>query len=254
MKFPGAPYGLKMACGENPKRVYGSQGALAVDAHGQRRRLPRVVDPRRAPTATSCERWRRRRAADPAKRRTRDLSSRRWPACCAARSWCRTTATAPTRWRRCSTWRTSSASRSPPSTTARGVQDRATCWRARASAATCGGLVGLQDGGLRRHPAERGAGATRRARCAIVHSDSAQGIQRLNQEAAKAMARRARPASASPTRTTRCAGSPSTRPGRSASTADRHARGGQDGRRGGLVAATRSASTAKPSRCTSTAR
>ncbi len=25
-KFPGAPYGLKMACGENPKRVYGSKG------------------------------------------------------------------------------------------------------------------------------------------------------------------------------------------------------------------------------------
>ncbi|WP_204329078.1 hypothetical protein, partial [Proteus mirabilis] len=23
MKFPGAPWGLKMACGENPKRVYG---------------------------------------------------------------------------------------------------------------------------------------------------------------------------------------------------------------------------------------
>ena len=28
MKFPGAPYGLKMACGENPKRVYGSKGAF----------------------------------------------------------------------------------------------------------------------------------------------------------------------------------------------------------------------------------
>jgi imidazolonepropionase-like amidohydrolase len=26
MKFPGAPYGLKMACGENPKRVYLSRG------------------------------------------------------------------------------------------------------------------------------------------------------------------------------------------------------------------------------------
>lgn len=26
MKFPGAPYGLKMACGENPKRVYGMSG------------------------------------------------------------------------------------------------------------------------------------------------------------------------------------------------------------------------------------
>jgi len=25
MKFPGAPYGLKMACGENPKRVYGQK-------------------------------------------------------------------------------------------------------------------------------------------------------------------------------------------------------------------------------------
>lgn len=28
MKFPGAPYGLKMACGENPKRVYGDKGRL----------------------------------------------------------------------------------------------------------------------------------------------------------------------------------------------------------------------------------
>jgi imidazolonepropionase-like amidohydrolase len=27
MKFPGAAYGLKMACGENPKRVYGSKGS-----------------------------------------------------------------------------------------------------------------------------------------------------------------------------------------------------------------------------------
>ena len=39
MKVPGAPYGLKMACGENPKRVYGSKnrqpstrmGNIAVD-------------------------------------------------------------------------------------------------------------------------------------------------------------------------------------------------------------------------------
>ncbi|MFC6631999.1 amidohydrolase [Microbulbifer taiwanensis] len=28
MKFPGAPYGVKMACGENPKRVYGGKGTL----------------------------------------------------------------------------------------------------------------------------------------------------------------------------------------------------------------------------------
>ena len=46
MKFPGAPYGLKMACGENPKRVYAA--ARPVDADGQRRRLSRRVDPGRA--------------------------------------------------------------------------------------------------------------------------------------------------------------------------------------------------------------
>src|SRR6478735_2373212 len=28
MKFPGAPYSLKMACGENPKRVYGEKGEM----------------------------------------------------------------------------------------------------------------------------------------------------------------------------------------------------------------------------------
>jgi imidazolonepropionase-like amidohydrolase len=28
MKFPGAPHGLKMACGENPKRFYGGQGQM----------------------------------------------------------------------------------------------------------------------------------------------------------------------------------------------------------------------------------
>jgi imidazolonepropionase-like amidohydrolase len=28
MKFPGAPYSLKMACGENPKRVYGNKGQM----------------------------------------------------------------------------------------------------------------------------------------------------------------------------------------------------------------------------------
>ena len=29
MKFPGAPHGLKMACGENPKRVYGFERLVA---------------------------------------------------------------------------------------------------------------------------------------------------------------------------------------------------------------------------------
>lgn len=34
MKFPGAPYGLKMACGENPKRVYGSRGRAPATRMG----------------------------------------------------------------------------------------------------------------------------------------------------------------------------------------------------------------------------
>ena len=34
MKFPGAPYGLKMACGENPKRVYGGKSRLPSTAMG----------------------------------------------------------------------------------------------------------------------------------------------------------------------------------------------------------------------------
>ena len=63
MNFPGAPWGLKMACGENPKRVYGQKGgpstrmgniagfrAAFADAAEQRRRqrLALCVDHGRA--------------------------------------------------------------------------------------------------------------------------------------------------------------------------------------------------------------
>lgn len=34
MKFPDAPYGLKLACGENPKRVYGSKGQAPMTRMG----------------------------------------------------------------------------------------------------------------------------------------------------------------------------------------------------------------------------
>jgi len=34
MKFPGAPYGLKMACGENPKRFYGEKGRSPMTRMG----------------------------------------------------------------------------------------------------------------------------------------------------------------------------------------------------------------------------
>ena len=72
MKFPGAPYGLKMACGENPMRVYG--GAQ----HARRRRgwatSPAIARPgsRRPSTARRCARG-RRADPDPTKRPDRNL-------------------------------------------------------------------------------------------------------------------------------------------------------------------------------------
>jgi imidazolonepropionase-like amidohydrolase len=39
MRFPGAPNGLKMACGENPKRVYGSKGQQPISRMGNIKKL-----------------------------------------------------------------------------------------------------------------------------------------------------------------------------------------------------------------------
>lgn len=39
MRFPGAPFGLKMACGENPKRVYGGRGQQPMSRMGSIFRL-----------------------------------------------------------------------------------------------------------------------------------------------------------------------------------------------------------------------
>ncbi|HST62441.1 MAG TPA: amidohydrolase [Longimicrobium sp.] len=50
MKFPGAPYGLKMACGENPKRVYGERGGPGTrmgNVAGYRTAWIRAADYRR---------------------------------------------------------------------------------------------------------------------------------------------------------------------------------------------------------------
>jgi imidazolonepropionase-like amidohydrolase len=50
MKFPGAKYGLKMACGENPKRVYGQRGGPSTrmgNVAGYRAAWIKAVDYRR---------------------------------------------------------------------------------------------------------------------------------------------------------------------------------------------------------------
>jgi imidazolonepropionase-like amidohydrolase len=71
MKFPGAPYGLKMACGENPKRVYGGRNSAPQT------RMGNVAGYRRAWSAAtdyrdSFKRW-RDGGADPAKQPDRNL-------------------------------------------------------------------------------------------------------------------------------------------------------------------------------------
>jgi len=71
MKFPGAPYGLKMACGENPKRVYGTRNASPQTRMGNvagfRRAWQSAVEYR-----DSLRRW-KSAGSDPEKRPARNL-------------------------------------------------------------------------------------------------------------------------------------------------------------------------------------
>ncbi|CAN5424860.1 amidohydrolase [soil metagenome] len=64
MKFPGAPYSLKMACGENPKRVYGSKGRQPST------RMGNIAVDRQ--TWIKAREYQKKRAAN--KEQTRDLS------------------------------------------------------------------------------------------------------------------------------------------------------------------------------------
>jgi imidazolonepropionase-like amidohydrolase len=67
MKFPGAPYGLKIACGENPMRTYGGRGRSPAsrmgNVAGYRRAWIEAADYRRRQDA-----WRRSGTGDPPRR------------------------------------------------------------------------------------------------------------------------------------------------------------------------------------------
>jgi imidazolonepropionase-like amidohydrolase len=71
MKFPGAPYGLKMACGENPKRVYGEKNRAPSTAMGNMAGY-RAAWIRAAKYRDDLAAW-RKAGADPTKQPTRDL-------------------------------------------------------------------------------------------------------------------------------------------------------------------------------------
>src|SRR5688500_1031630 len=71
MKFPGAPYGLKMACGENPKRVYGERSRSPATAMGNMAGY-RMAWIRGAKYRDDMAAW-KKAGSDPTKRPTRDL-------------------------------------------------------------------------------------------------------------------------------------------------------------------------------------
>jgi imidazolonepropionase-like amidohydrolase len=71
MKFPGAPYGLKMACGENPKRVYGERSRTPSTAMGNMAGY-RTAWIRAAKYRDDMAAW-RKQGADPTRQPTRDL-------------------------------------------------------------------------------------------------------------------------------------------------------------------------------------
>ena len=94
MKFPGAPYGLKMACGENPKRVYGSKNQMPQTRMGNIAYVRQTWAKARNMTASGTSM--KRPAA------TSRFAIWRWTRCAACstgRSWSTTIAIAPTKWR-----------------------------------------------------------------------------------------------------------------------------------------------------------
>ena len=177
-KFPGAPWGLKMACGENPKRVYGQKG-------GPSTRMGNVAG-YRAAFAEAAEYMKKRKGSDAGKRDYRNDTLagaingdiRVHIHCYRADEMATMIDLAKEFGFRISAFH--------HGVEAYKIADRL------AAEGICGALWadwwgfkmesfdGIQENILMVDRAKNG--------CAIVHSDSEEGIQRLNQEAAKVIA------------------------------------------------------------------
>lgn len=179
MKFPGAPYGLKMACGENPKRVYGERGGPAT-------RMGNVAGYRAAWIRAA--KYRDDMEGDPARRPTRDLELETLAGvlegdilvqhhCYRADEMAQVIDVADEFGYRVSSFHHAVEAYKIGEL----LRERDICasiwsdwWGFKLEA-----YDGIQQNAALLH--EDGA-------CIVIHSDDAQGIQRLNQEAAKAMA------------------------------------------------------------------
>jgi imidazolonepropionase-like amidohydrolase len=185
MKFPGAPHGLKMACGENPERVYGNRGRAPSTNMGN------VAGYRAAWIRASKYRdqWKKWRddGADVSKRPDRDLQLETLAGvlngeilvqnhCYRADEMIQMIDIAKEFG-----YKITSFHHAVESYKIRDVLARegicSSMW-----ADWWGFKLEAFDGIKENIPLVHEAGA-----CAIVHSDDPQGIQRLNQEAAKAM-------------------------------------------------------------------
>jgi imidazolonepropionase-like amidohydrolase len=185
MKFPGAPHGLKMACGENPKRVYGGRGRAPSTEMGNVAGY-RAAWIRAAKYRDQWSKW-RNEGADSTKRPDRDLQLETLAGvlrgeilvqnhCYRADEMIQMIDIA-----REFGYKIASFHHAVESYKVRDVLARegicSSMW-----ADWWGFKLEAYDGIKENIPLVHEAGA-----CAIVHSDDPSGIQRLNQEAAKAM-------------------------------------------------------------------
>ncbi len=178
MKFPNAPYGLKMACGENPKRVYGTRNQMPATRMGN--------------MAVNRQTWIKaaeyKRKLDKGETVTRDLQLETLAAvlsgeilvhnhCYRADEMAQVIDMAKEFGYKVSTFHHAVESYK----IADMLKENSICsamW-----ADWWGFKMESYDAINENVPLVHNAGA-----CAIVHSDDANGIQRLNQEAAKALA------------------------------------------------------------------
>ena len=200
MKFPGAPHGIKMACGENPKRVYGSQRRAPMtrmgNMAGYRQAFADAVDYRHqwATWRKARQAWedknKREREAEPPKPPRRDIGLETLAGvldgeilvhihCYRADEMAQMVDLADEFGFRIAAFHHGVEAYKLADTLAeRGICGAlwADWWGFKMEA-----YDGIQENLALVDRPENG--------CAITHSDSSEGIQRLNQETAKAMAR-----------------------------------------------------------------
>jgi imidazolonepropionase-like amidohydrolase len=184
MKFPGAPHGLKMACGENPKRVYGGRSRAPSTAMGNVAGY-RTAWIRASKYRDQMKKW-QSEGADPAKRPDRDLQLETLAGvlngeilvqnhCYRGDEMLQMIDIAKEFGYKIAAFHHAVESYKVRDVLAReGICS--SMW-----ADWWGFKLEAYDGIKENIPLVHEAGA-----CAVVHSDDAQGIQRLNQEAAKA--------------------------------------------------------------------